>query len=884
MKNRLNARAKILIVVIIGILCIGLYYGINKRVNNKLPLVQQVKDLDTNSTVDKVEDSNEVVIVDNTKENQYAINVDVAAKGVDISDILYGLFFEDINFAADGGIYAELIKNRSFEYTEELANNGPLHGYTKYGDCDLEILDKDPLNVNNTHYLRIKNNSKEAAGFTNGGFLEGITLKEGETYQYTVYLKSADYRDGLTVKLLDKKNQEISVGIIPSITKEWTKYTVDLTANASIMNGKLMMTLDNNGTVDVDMVSLFPSNTYKNRENGLRVDLVEMLKDLEPSFIRFPGGCIVEGDPLTTAYRWKDTIGDVAERKQNTNLWIGTREHPYYQSYGLGFYEYFLLSEDLGAEPVPIVNAGLSCQARSAGKSGVLCSDAELETYIQDALDLIEFANGDITTEWGAKRAEMGHPEPFDLKYIGIGNENWDAVYFKRYTEFVEPIRAKYPDIKLITTSGPVASGNLNDYAWKTLNIHRNDKLKYADLIDEHYYNPADWFLSNTNRYDSYERNYVDVFLGEYAAKANTLYAAVAEAAFMTGLERNSDVVKMASYAPLFGNLLSRQWSPDMIYFNNSTAFGSINYYVQKMFSTNRGDYTLKSELEVKQASLSSISGKVGLGTWLTSAVYDDVKVVNNVTGEILYESNFNNADGWKATSEGEWGIFDDNGNSVFGQSNITYPTNGAPMGSASYIGETDWTNYTYTLRAKKLNGAEGFLIPFAVEDGENFYHWNLGGWGNTQTCIEQAQGGIKTIVSDSKNIPIKTNTWYDIKIVVSPEAIKCYLGNSLIHTVTLNQVYTIYETVSKDEETGELIIKIVNAGEVAQVTVNLKNVTSMANKATLQVLTGENKSDENTVLKPEKIIPVESALEVKESFDYLAPGYSVSIIRIPVE
>lgn len=871
----------ILIILILVCLAATMYLKLHKNNGN-----QSMNDIESGKVDDITIDTEVTKEADSNTEkvtNQYTLTINSTSKGVDIGSMMYGLFFEDINFAADGGIYAELIKNRSFEYTEALANKGALHGYRNIGESILEIQSTSPLNENNPNYLNITNSSNKEAGIMNSGFLEGISYTGKEEYRFSVYLRTNDYKGNIKVNLLDKTKKIIGSDEITNITNEWVKYTINIIAENDATNGALSLVLDSNGSVDVDMVSLFPVNTYKNRENGLRLDLVKMLEELNPSFIRFPGGCIVEGDPLTSAYRWKDTIGDVAERKQNTNLWIGTKEHPYYQSYGLGFYEYFLLCEDLGAEPVPVVNAGLSCQARSGGKPGVVANDEELQEYIQDALDLIEFCNGDVTTTWGSVRASMGHPEPFDLKYLGIGNENWESIYFTRYTKFVTAIREVYPEIKLITSSGPASEGGLFNFAWNTMSFHKNDEYKYADLMDEHYYNSADWFLSNTKRYDNYERNYVDVFLGEYAAKSNSLYAAVAEAAFMTGLERNADVVKMASYAPLFGNLLSRQWNPDMIYFNNSTAFGSINYYVQKMFANNVGDYTVESELDATLGTLSSISGKIGLGTWLTSALFDDVKVVDNVTGNVLYESDFKNLDDWKTVSKGDWGLQDDSGNTVYGQTNATYPVDGAIMGSATYSGDINWTNYTYTLKAKKVAGAEGFLIPFAVKDGENFYHWNLGGWGNTSTCVEQAIGGSKTVVSDSINIPVKTNEWYDIKIEVKPDRIKCYLNNSLVHTIEVEQSYPIYETVSIDEETGDMIIKVVNSGDESDIIINIQNDINLDKTGTLELLAGEKASLENTVLKQKNVIPVSTNIEVSKSFTYKAPSYSVSIIRITV-
>lgn len=868
-----------LIVAITIITCIGIGLGVYE-----LRHVSEKK-IGKENNIDKIQKTQGGHNYSET--DQYLLTIDASTKKTEISNMMYGLFYEDINFAADGGLYAELVKNRSFEYTEELAVDGALHGYTQFGNCSLKVIDDKPLNENNTHYLQISNQSGKPAGFINNGFLEGISLHKNALYRFSVYLRSNDYRGNIIVKLLDTNDNELATGKIKGITDEWNKYTLKLKSTETInRGGKLLVAMDENGTLDVDMVSLFPSATYKNRENGLRADMVEMLAALKPSFIRFPGGCIVEGNPLSTAYNWKDTIGDVSERKQNTNLWIGTRNHPYYQSYGLGFYEYFLLCEDLEAEPIPVLNAGLSCQARAEDQTEILAYEEELNIFIQDALDLIEFCNGDVDSKWGAIRAEMGHTEPFNLKYLAIGNENWGNEYFSRYAKFVKAIRDEYPDIKLITSSGPSSDGPLYDYAWNVLNFHRYNDVKFADLVDEHYYNSPDWFLNNTNRYDSYERNFVDVFIGEYAAKSNTLYAALAEAAYMTGLERNSDVVKMASYAPLFGNTISRQWEPDLIYFNNNTVFGSINYYVQKMFSNNVGNYTLKSEIEATKAVPNSIKGKVGVGTWWTSAVFDDVKIIDNDTNKILYETDFADVNDWRNTSQGDWKIvLEDDGNSVYGQTNTDYPTNDALMGSASYTGDTNWSNYTYTLRAKKLDGAEGFLIPFAVEDGENFYHWNIGGWGNTQTCIEQAQGGTKSIVSDTKKISVQPNRWYDIKIEVKPDLIRCYLNDKLIHELEIGTVYPVYQTVSKDDKSGDIIIKLVNAGEKdASITIDIDNIENIKKSASLELLTDKDKYAENTVLKPENVIPIKSTIKVSDKFIYNAPSYSLSIIRIPTK
>lgn len=843
-----------------------------------------------NTENDSKDDSNADDVLNNNVNSQnsndslvsgeYTLTINIKEKGVDISDTMYGLFYEDINFAADGGLYAEMVKNRSFEYEDGKASDGHLHGYRAFGDAELAILNESPLNDNNPNYVKITNLSGESAGILNSGFLDGMNIIGGSDYRFTVYLRSKSYKGSLHVYLQDRNGEQIAEAEIASVTDNWTKYEVTLTAKNDSNPGKLLLVLDEDGYIEADMISLFPYNTYKNRENGLRADLVEMLADLNPSFIRFPGGCVVEGGSLATAYNWKDTVGDVSERKQNINVWHGSTSHPYYQSYGLGFYEYFLLCEDLGAKAVPIINCGMACQARSTA----VASMDDLDEYIQDALDLIEFANGSIDTKWGELRAKMGHPEPFNMEYLGVGNEQWQSSYFARYEKFIEVLRAKHPEIKLITTSGPSSSGDLFEYAWNRISQHDNDEVPYADLLDEHYYNAPEWFLKNIFRYDEYSRDSVDVFLGEYAAKSNTLYAAIAEAAYMTGLERNADVVKMAAYAPLFGSLISSQWTPDLIWFNNKDVFGSVNYYVQKMFANNVGDYTLKSEL-TGSADISAIKGKIGIGTWLTSASFDDVKIVDNKTDEVLFETNFDERNaGWLASNQGEWKITDDNGNSVFTQVNKSYPTDGSIMGSSIYNGDVNWTDYTLTLKAKKITGNEGFLISFAVSDFNNFYFWNIGGWNNTLSVVEQAQGGTKTSACATVPMSIKPLEWYDIKIVVTSDKAECYLNDVLIHTIETKPVMPVYETVSMDEETGEIIIKLVNSLDTeAVIHINVGEEYT-TRQASVQVLSGDNKTAQNSLSSKEALIPVDKIIEVDALIDYTAPAYSVNIIRIPVK
>jgi alpha-L-arabinofuranosidase len=515
------------------------------------------------------------------------IAIQVNRPGAAVPPTLFGLFFEDINFAADGGLYPELVKNRSFEFTE------PLAGWSKSFAAEGQLIARAEggLNENNPHYLRMRAETASGFSITNGGF-RGIGVQAGAEYVFSAWVRMPGGAGpkSLRAALLGGGGGNIGEVTLSGFTGEWKRYEAALKASATAPNARLQLTINQPGDIDLDMVSLFPKDTWKSRPNGLRRDLVQLLADMKPGFLRFPGGCIVEGRRLALRYQWKKTIGDVSERRSIINRWSdeNARIAPdYYQSFGLGFYEYFQLSEDIGASPLPILNCGMACQFNSSE----MASMDQLDEYVRDALDLIEFANGSTSTAWGALRAKLGHPAPFNLKMIGIGNEQWGKAYVDRYKVFSAAIEAKYPDIQLITSAGPSPAGAQFDYLWKEMR-----SLK-ADLVDEHYYQPPQWFLDNSRRYDNYDRNGPKVFAGEYAAhtpeKRNTWGAALAEAAFMTGLERNSDVVRMASYAPMLAHVDAWQWAPDLIWFDNLRSFGTPSYYVQKLFAANLGSRIL---------------------------------------------------------------------------------------------------------------------------------------------------------------------------------------------------------------------------------------------------------------------------------------------------
>lgn len=563
-------------------------------------------------------------------------------KGVPIPNTLYGLFFEDINYGADGGLYAEKIKNRSFDFTY------PLTGWTAFGK--VEIRNDGPFE-NNPNYVRLSpvGHHHKWTGLDNDGFF-GISYEKDKEYRFSVWASVPDGgRSKLRVELEDpssmKEGQDKCSAEIEVSGKEWKKYSVVLKPTETVYKGKFRVFLCKpENAVDLEHLSLFPVDTWNGHENGLRKDLVEKLADLKPGVFRFPGGCIVEGTDMDTRYQWKNTVGPVENRPVNENRWHYTFRHrffpDYFQSGGLGFYEYFLLSEEIGAEPLPVLNVGLICQYQNNDIHDHVPVN-ELKPFIDDALDLIEFANGPIDSEWGKVRAEMGHPAPFNLKYLGIGNEQWGNEYIERLEPFVNTIREKYPDIKIVGSSGPQSEGKDFDFLWPEM------KRLDVDLVDEHFYRPERWFLEGGNRYDNYSRKGPKVFAGEYAChgtgkKFNHFNAALMEAAFMTGIERNADVVEMATYAPLFAHVEGWQWRPDLIWFDNLRSMPTASYYVQQLYSVNKGDQTAPLKMNGKP-----VAGNDGQNGLFASAVKNNstgnliVKIINTGTSPQDIEMDF---------------------------------------------------------------------------------------------------------------------------------------------------------------------------------------------------------------------------------------------------
>ena len=550
----------------------------------------------------------------------HTFDVNTKKVGAKVQPTMYGIFFEDINYAADGGLYGELVKNRSFEFPDALM------GWKAFGK--FEVKNDGPFE-RCPHYvvLGYSGHNDAATGLQNEGYF-GIGIDKGEDYRFSVWAKAVSGDATVEVSLVDEntmeEHQEFATAELKVSGNEWKKYELVLKPAKTVQKANLRLLLKGKNSVALEHVSLFPKHTFKDRDNGMRRDLAQALYDLHPGVFRFPGGCIVEGSSLEQRYQWKNSIGPVENRPLNGNRWLSTFNYrlfpDYYQSYGLGFYEYFLLSEDIGAEPLPVLNVGMACQYQNWNNPKAHVPVDSLQPYIQDCLDLIEFANGDVNTTWGKKRAEMGHPAPFNLKFLAVGNEQWDTLYYERLRPFVKAIKAKYPNIKLIGTSGPDSEGEMFDKGWKAMK-----ELK-ADLVDEHFYRDEHWFLSHGLRYEGYDRKGPKVFAGEYAChgkgkKWNHFETSLYEAAFMTDLERNADVVDMATYAPLFAHVDGWQWRPDMIWYDNTRMFKTVSYYVQQMYACNKGTNVLPLTMNGK-----AVAGQEGQDGLFASAVVDKQK------------------------------------------------------------------------------------------------------------------------------------------------------------------------------------------------------------------------------------------------------------------
>ena len=799
------------------------------------------------------------------------LNVDASREGVSISPTLYGLFYEEINHAGEGGLYAELIQNRSFEdealpiRNRRFGTNGEgerFGGHPAPGTIPawyavnstgsasrMEITTDNLLNGVQQKALcwTITEATPEApAAIANTGYW-GIASTKGDTYTLSFWARADKrYKGNINVGLQNKDDDTwcAKAKVKCRIGKKWKKYTMTFTPDADVDYTRFVMTADTPGTLYIDMVSLFPP-TFKNRANGCRKDLAEMLVALHPKFLRFPGGCFVEGTSQETAYEWKRTIGPLEERPGHYN---GNWHYPVTD--GMGYHEYLQFAEDLGAEPLYVVNVGI-------WHGGFVHHDS-IGEYIQNALDAIEYANGDKSTKYGRMRIKNGHPKPFNMKYIEIGNENYQPHaheqsdhYAERYIQFYNAIKARYPEMQII---GNVESWGTDYPTWR--NEHP------VDMLDEHYYRSPSWFAGKYHHYDNYDRKGPKIYVGEYAVTSDcgegNLKAALGEAIYMMGMENNSDVVTMCSYAPVFVNIHDKTWMPDMIRFDAAHSWGSPSYYVQRLFAENVGTTMVASEMTQTRRPRPTLFS-VGLGSWNTEVEYKDVKVT-------IGDSRFT-IDDYKF-GKGKWAI----NNGIINQS--TQTTECVAISHEVF----NATSYDLTLKARKKAGDEGFLIIFDYFDEDNFKWFNLGGWGNTLHGIETTMAASKSTTKTAAG-SIEKGRWYDIRIEVRDTQVRAFIDGELVHDIEIGYPDMLYANAMIDKNSDELVVKVVNFDDIdIPVQMNIKGGDIAS--ATVTQLTAENGKAENTYDDPAHVVPTTIKPSIKDG-RYTAPANSLTIWRM---
>jgi alpha-L-arabinofuranosidase len=775
---------------------------------------------------------------------QSRITVDVNKPEHAISPTLFGIFFEDINLSADGGLYPELVRNRSFEDADTLQ-------FWKFSCADekskasvslADVMSKQPvppLNPFNRKALLVEANG--AFTITNEGYF-GMNAVQGSNYSFTLAARTEDnFKSPLKIRLVSTAGKELASGEINGFSESWHYYSLKLTASASDPKAHLEISGQGKGKLYLDMVSLMPDKTWKN--HGLRTDLAEAIDALNPKFLRFPGGCWVEGEDFAHMNHWKNTIGNIDKRTPLWNIW------GYNATQGLGYHEYLQLAEDLGAEPLFCVNAGVS------HKESVPLD--QIGQWIQDALDAIEYANGPETSVWGSIRSRNGHPKPFNLKYLEIGNENYGADYYNNYELIAKAVLAKYPDMRLIA----------NDWSGG----HPTEPK--PEYIDEHYYNDPDWFVLNSTKYDNYDRKGPKIFIGEYAVTSGTgkgnLRGAIGEASWMTGMERNSDIVSMGSYAPLYCNSNHKRWPINLINYDSYRWYGLPSYYVQEMFANNQGTITLPIQIEGAPAVEASVSmGRIGLGTWNNAAEFKDLKVTAP-DGKVLFKTDFSkNIDDWTKVGQGEWSVHD----GVLKQSAIA-------TGVTAFVGDKLWKDYTITLKARKLYGENGFQIYFHNSGNGERIRWDIGGYNNS---TNEMQIGLN---AGSMKGSLEPGRWYDVKLVITSTSVKGYLDGQLIQEVSSSNLNrkSICASASRDEKTGDIILKIVNASSKAQKTeITLNGASNLTGDGKIITLSSASPLDENTLDEPTKVSPKTETVKIPSNTlkrTFLAN--SLTIIRL---
>ena len=774
---------------------------------------------------------------------------------------LYGIFFEDLNHAADGGLYAEMVQNRSFEFCAvDNPSYHPLMAWEKiekkYSRMQWWIQDSHPYSRRNPHYLVCEIfETGMGAGVRNTGFTPGMYLQKGEKYRFSC-LATTDGRGELPLRIVLENDEGRNLGqadIVVSNGTVWNHYEAAITAQETTTAGNLSIYIEAVGRLYLDMVSLFPQKTFMQQRNGLRADIATLLADLKPRFMRFPGGCLVHDGSINaedrdSLYRWKNTIGVLEERPARRNNW------GYNQTLGLGYYEYFCFCEEIGAKPLPVLPAGYDPHHQRKVPFD------QLDEWIQEALDLISFANDDASAQWGRIRCELGHPEPFGLEYIGIGNEEVGEGFFERYPYFHKAIKEKYPDIQIIASSGPFAAGGEYEKGWNC--ARRN----HADLVDEHYYMAPEWFLANHHRYDSFDEKDPRVFLGEYASWGNTWYNALIEASYMTGMERNSEKVGLACYAPLLCNVNYINWKPDMIWFDNHQAYGTANYYVQKLFINHQGDDRIELEMTGIDDSVTiqdDPKGGFGLRTEPDTVVrYSQIMIEDIQNGTI-----------WK---DSEVYFVGDNVEQY-----ISADPDARVVTEDILLHTVESDHYIITVKGEMLYGRRGFMLQYGNRDEKNRYQWEIGGWQNMDSALTQDIAGRNSCLTQS-SFTVAADREYELKLEIEGRHLRAYIDGELIHEIhhAPVKIEPLYTAASIDRQSGDVIVKLVNVQKRPIDTVlHIEGIEQA--KGTAYIMSGFALKDENSFAEPLKVSPREEEIQLTQGCcSCHIDGESVQVLR----
>ena len=812
------------------------------------------------------------------------ISIDMDNKGAEVPESMYGIFFEEINHAGDGGIYAELIRNRGFEDSSVPegfeVRDGSLYPVsdacnhitgtathldmafrwdtseipawtwvqTEGDGADVSLTKEYPMNDASPTAVKITIPASGTVTLSTRGYW-GMNLQEGQKSYLRRNTAFGDMFSGTAhIRLVGKDGSVLCDRPLNVDTdRGWCEYTGELVSTGTDPYAHLEINFKGVGTILLDYVSLFPVETFRNHPNGLRKDIARTIEAMKPAFIRWPGGCIVEGITLSNRIRWKETIGDPKSRPGNYVTW------GYRATMGFGYHEFLQFCEDIGADAMFVCNAGMGCQ----GRAGDICQDDELEFFIDDALDAIDYALGDGTTEWSRMRVENGHPEPFPLKYVEIGNENWGPVYEKRYDIFYKAIKARYPDLILISTLG----------------LGGQKRHEKVDMIDPHWYVAPEFFFGASRLFDTQDRGDYKIYVGEYAVNQNVeggnLYGALAEAAFLTGIERNSDLVTMTSYAPLFENVNDRVWPVNMIWFDSHRVMGRSSYHVQKMYAENRPDYNVGVDFRQPEVK-SVIKGQIGLGGWNTDNEFRDLKVTL-ADGTVIKP---NMGEGW-AHQEGTW----------TGTADILRQTGPGVMRWSRWTAPEAIGDCTIEVKAQKNAGEEGFLIFFGMKDELKGYVLNIGGWGNQSSSFQEIKGTYMPQIPGYIAQRIETGRWYDIKIEICGNRLTYWLDGTRCLETAVNEVKR-YAVAGYDEKASELVVKFVNAtGEPYHASVDISSAGKVHRKGTVFTLTSGSPEDENTLDNPKKVYPVKSVCRhFGEKFSYTFEPWSFTVLRIKAD